>query len=252
MTYNHDLNIKGHSSLMTAAGRACKSVAQQEEPAKAWRSSKSLQKRGAAGRACNSVAQQAEPARAWRSRKSLQKRGAAERACKSMAQQAWRRRKSLHKHGTAREPRQAWRAKITLSIIGGLGNNISGETTINHNHLERIDTADETASQYKAYDAIHLSENADEQKLDKTQERCVWQCISVLIINNSKYRSYIKEDIWQMKYVHTYYTLYTIHMQHEYTLHVHTLHTIMRRTYMLKARVYTSVSQKKWRVSKER
>ena len=127
----------------------------------------------AAGRACKSVAQQGEPAKAWRSRKSLQKRGAAERACKSMAQQAWRRRKSLHKHGTAREPRQAWRAKITLSIIGGLGNNISGETTINHNHLERIDTADETVSQYKAYDAIHLSENADEQKLDKTQERCV-------------------------------------------------------------------------------
>ena len=81
---------------------------------------------------------------------------------------AWRSRKSLHKRGTAQEPRQTWRAKITLSIIGGLGNNISGETTTNHNHLERIDTADETVSQYKAYDAIHLSENADEQKPDKT------------------------------------------------------------------------------------
>ena len=46
-----------------------------------------------------------------------------------------------------------------------------------------------------------------------------------------------------MKYVHTYYTLYTIHMRHENTLHVHTLHTIMQRMYMLKAYVYTSVSQ---------
>ena len=61
--------------------------------------------------------------------------------------------------------------KITLSIIGGLGNNISGETTTNHNHLERIDTADETVSQYKAYDAIHLSENADEQKPDNEPTR---------------------------------------------------------------------------------
>ena len=68
MTYNHDLNIKGHSSLMTAAGRACKSVAQQEEPATAWRSRQSLQERGAAGRACKSVAQQKELAKAWRSR----------------------------------------------------------------------------------------------------------------------------------------------------------------------------------------
>ena len=84
---------------------------------------------------------------------------------------AWRSRKSLHKHGTGQEPRQAWRAKITLSIIGGLGNNISGETTTNHNHLERIDTADETVSQYKAYDAIHLSENADEQKPDNEPTR---------------------------------------------------------------------------------
>jgi len=46
----------GSTSIMAgdAAGRACKSVAQQGEPAKAWRS---LQKRGAAGRACTSVAQ---------------------------------------------------------------------------------------------------------------------------------------------------------------------------------------------------
>ena len=103
----------------------------------------------AAGRACKSVAQQEEPAKAWRSRKSL------------------------HKHGTAQDPRQAWRAKITLSIIGGLGNNISGETTTNHNQLEKIDTADEpeTVSQYKAYDAIHLSENADEQKPDNEPTR---------------------------------------------------------------------------------
>jgi hypothetical protein len=141
-----------------AAGRACKSVAQQGEPAKAWRSRKSLQKRGAAERACKSVAQQAEPAKAWRSRKSL------------------------HKRGTAQEPRQAWRAKITLSIIGGLGNNISGETTTNHNHLERIDTADETVSQYKAYDAIHLSENADEQKPDNEPTRNIGAvCMTVHI-----------------------------------------------------------------------
>ena len=151
----------GSTSIVAGdvAGRACKSVAQQEEPAKAWRSRKSLQKCGAAERACKSVAQ---PAKAWRSRKSLQKRGAAGRACQSVAQQeesakVWRSRKSLQKRGTAQEPRQAWRAKITLSIIGGLGNNISGETTTNHNHLEKIDTADETVSQYKAYDAIHLS-----------------------------------------------------------------------------------------------
>ena len=57
--------------------------------------------------------------------------------------------------------------KITLSTIGGLGNNISGEITTNHNHLEKIDTAHETVSQYKAYDAVHLSENAVEQKPDK-------------------------------------------------------------------------------------
>jgi len=43
------------SSLTTAAGRACKSVAQQGEPAQAWCSRKSLHKRGAAERACTSV-----------------------------------------------------------------------------------------------------------------------------------------------------------------------------------------------------
>jgi len=118
---------------------------QQEEPAEAWHSRKSLQKRGAAERACKSVAQQEEPAKTWRSR--------------------------MNQRGTAQEPRQAWRAKITLSIIGGLGNNISGETTTNHNHLEKIDTTDETVSQYKAYDAIHLSENADEQKPENEPTR---------------------------------------------------------------------------------
>jgi len=139
------------SARIRTERRACKSVAQQGEPAKAWRSRESLQKRGAAGRACKSVAQQEELAKAWRRRKSLQKRVA----------------------GTAQEPRQAWRAKITLSIIGSLGNNISGETTTNHNQLEKIDTADEpeTVSQYKAYDAIHLSENADEQKPDNEPTR---------------------------------------------------------------------------------
>ena len=86
----------GSTSIVAgdAAGRACKSVAQQGEPAKAWRSRESLQKRGAAGRACKSVAQQKELAKAWRSRQSLQKRGAAGRACTSMAQH-----KSLDKHG---------------------------------------------------------------------------------------------------------------------------------------------------------
>jgi len=49
-------------------------------------SRKSLQKRGAAGRACTSVAQREEPAKAWRSRKSLHKRGAAGRACTSVTQ----------------------------------------------------------------------------------------------------------------------------------------------------------------------
>ena len=109
-------------------------------------SRKSLQQRGAAGRARKSVVQQEEPAEA-----------AAGRACKSVSQQ-----EELHKRGSAQEPRQTWRAKITLSIIGGLGNNISGETTTNHNHLEKIDTADETVSQYKAYDAIHLSDDDDD------------------------------------------------------------------------------------------
>jgi len=37
--------------------------------------------------------------------------------------------------------------------------------------LENIDTADETVSQYKAYDATHLSENADEQKPDNEPTR---------------------------------------------------------------------------------
>jgi len=118
-------------------------------------------------------------------RKSLHKRGAAGRACTSVTQQekpakALHRRKSLHKRGTAQEPGQAWRAKIimtkqteqekaaltqpshgnnisgetSITIIGGLGNNIIGETTTNHNHLEKIDTVHETVSQYKAHDVI--------------------------------------------------------------------------------------------------
>jgi len=72
------------SSLMTAAERVYTSVAQQEEPAKAWRNRKSLYKRDKAGSACKSVAQQEEPVQAWRST----------RACTSVAQH-----KSLHKHG---------------------------------------------------------------------------------------------------------------------------------------------------------
>ena len=164
-------------------------MAQQGEPAQAWRSRKSLQKRCAAGRACTSVAQQGEPAKVWRSRKSLhsrkslQKRVAAGRACTNVAQQE--------------EPGQAWRAKIiateqteqeeaaltqpshgnnisggtSITIIRGLGNNISGETTTNHNHLEKIGTAHETVSQYKAHDVMHLSENADEQKPDNEPTR---------------------------------------------------------------------------------
>jgi len=69
---------------MTAAERVYTSVAQQEEPAKAWRNRKSLYKRDKAGSACKSVAQQEEPVQAWRST----------RACTSVAQH-----KSLHKHG---------------------------------------------------------------------------------------------------------------------------------------------------------
>jgi len=42
---------------MTAAGRACTSVAQQEEPVQAWHSRKRLHNRGAAGRDCTSVSQ---------------------------------------------------------------------------------------------------------------------------------------------------------------------------------------------------
>jgi len=118
---------------MTAAGRACKSVAQQEEPATACRSRKSLQKRGAAGRACNSVAQQEEPAQACRSRKSLHERGAAGRACKSVVQQgepapAWRSRKSLHQRGAA--------GRACTSV-----------------------------AQHKTHGAMHIGEITDEQKL---------------------------------------------------------------------------------------
>jgi len=58
-----------------------------------------------------------------------------------------------------------------MTIIGGHGNIISGETTTNHNHLEKIDTADETVSQHKAYDAMLLGENADEQKPDNEPTR---------------------------------------------------------------------------------
>ena len=72
--------------------------------------------------------------------------------------------------------------KITLSTIGGLGNNISREITTNHNHLEKIDTAHETVSQYKAYDAVHLSENAVEQKSDNEPTRNIGaECMTVHI-----------------------------------------------------------------------
>jgi len=39
------------------------------------------------------------------------------------------------------------RATLTR-FIGSQGNNISGETTTNHTHSEKIDTVDETDSQY--------------------------------------------------------------------------------------------------------
>jgi len=48
---------EAHASKQSATGRACTSVAQQEEPAQASRSRKSLQKRCTEGRACTSVAQ---------------------------------------------------------------------------------------------------------------------------------------------------------------------------------------------------
>jgi len=58
-----------------------------------------------------------------------------------------------------------------ITIIRDQGNNISGETATNHNHSEKIDAADETVSQHKAYGAMHLSENADEQKPDNEPTR---------------------------------------------------------------------------------
>ena len=174
-------------------------------------SRKSLHKRGAAGRACKSVAQQEEPVQAWQSRISLQKRGAAGRACTSVAQH-----KSLHKRGAAQEPAQAWRAKIivteqteqeqatltqpshrnnirgetSITIIGGQGNNISGETATNHNHSEKIDAEDETVSQHRAYGAMKLVENAEEQKPDNEPTRnigAVW-----MKVNISSYHQHFK------------------------------------------------------------
>jgi len=61
--------------------------------------------------------------------------------------------------------------ETSITIIGELGNNITGETTTNHNHLEKIDTVHETVNQYKAYNAMHLSKNVDEQKPDNEPTR---------------------------------------------------------------------------------
>jgi len=95
------------------------------------------------------VAQQEEPAQAWHSTRAEQEQAAL----------------TQPSHGNNIG------GETSITIIGGLGNNISGETTTNHNHLEQIDTAHETVSQYKAHDVMHLSENADEQKPDNEPTR---------------------------------------------------------------------------------
>jgi len=58
-----------------------------------------------------------------------------------------------------------------ITIIRGQRNNISGQTATNHNHSEKIDAADKNVSQHKAYGAMHLGQNADEQKPDNEPTR---------------------------------------------------------------------------------
>jgi len=124
-------------------------VAQQEVPAQAWRSRKSLRKSGAAGRACTSVAQQEEPAQAWRSRKSLQKRGTAQEPGQECLAKIIVTEQTEQEQAALTQPSHGNNisGETSITIISGLGNNISGETTTNHNHLEKIGTAHETVSQ---------------------------------------------------------------------------------------------------------
>jgi len=115
------------------------------------------------------VVQQEETAQAWRSRKSLHKRFAAQEP-----EQAWSAKKIKNHRDRANRagtsdpnPTQPWNnisRETSITIIRGQGNNISGESATNHNHSEKIDVEDETVSQHKAYGAIHLGENADEQE----------------------------------------------------------------------------------------
>merc|ERR1711865_1272285 len=93
-----------------------------------------------------------------------------------------------------------------VTTIRGQGNNISGETATNHNHSEKIDAADETVSQHKAYEAMHLGENADEQKSDNEPTRNIGAvCMTV---NISSYRQHFK--------IHTRTHTYIYIRQHEY------------------------------------
>jgi len=95
--------------------------------------------------------------------------------------------KSLNKHDVQKKRDQAKQAgtsdpnstqpwnnisgETSITIIRGQGNNISGETATSHNQSEKIDAAHETVSQHKAYGAMHISENADEQKPDNEPTR---------------------------------------------------------------------------------
>jgi len=58
-----------------------------------------------------------------------------------------------------------------ITITRGQGNDIHGEAATNHNHSEKIDTADETVSQHKAYKGKYVGENADQQKPDNEPTR---------------------------------------------------------------------------------
>jgi len=121
-----------------------------------------------------------------------------------------------------------------VTTIRGQGNNISGETATNHNHSEKIDAADETVSQHKAYsekidaadetvsqhkayEAMHLGENADEQKSDNEPTRNIGAvCMTV---NISSYRQHFK--------IHTRTHTYIYIRQHEYVNMRYNLHQYM-------------------------
>ena len=113
---------------------------QQEQPAQAWRSTRS----------CTSMAQLEEPAEAWHST----------RACTSMACKNHRDSKQSRNKRPLTHPSHGNNisGEISITIIRGQGNHTSGEAAINHNHSEKIDAAHETVSQHKAYGAMHLRE----------------------------------------------------------------------------------------------